>query len=128
MVRGFSIFLLFACVESAFAQQSAPQTTPPWTVLVDPVCPVSGFFNSNASNATKELRVMYFPAAKDAKLKDPQSLTLHVGFAGPPRNTSTTIPFVRKDGFWEAPVPLEKLRAFYTIFFVRDEKTGAVDD
>src|SRR5262245_14167091 len=128
MVRGFSIFLLFACIASASAQQPAPQPTPPrWTVLVDPVCPVSGFFNSNAPNATKEMRIMYFPAAKDAKLKDPQSLTLHVGFTRSPSNSSTTIPFARKDGFWEAIVPVEKFHPAYTIFFVRDDKTGAVD-
>ena len=136
MVRGFSILFLVAGIASV-AQQPAtqppatqPTDAPRWTVLVDPVCPVSGFFSSNinAQNATREMRVMYFPGAKDARLKDPQSLTLHVGFTRAPRNSSTTIAFVRKDGFWEAIVPLEKFHPVYTIFFVRDDKTGAVDD
>jgi tetratricopeptide (TPR) repeat protein len=82
----------------------------------------------NAPNATRELRVMYFPAAKGAKLKDPQSLTLHVGFSGPGASSGSTVPFVRKDGFWKAIVPLEKFNAWYTIFFVRDDKAGIVDD
>src|SRR5437899_9805646 len=128
MVRGLAILLLLASTGSAFAQQPAPPPTSPRSVLLDPVCPVSGSFNNNAPNATKELRVLYFPAAKDAKLKDAQSLSLHVGFTRSPSNSSATIPFSRKDGFWEAIVPLEKFHPFYTIFFVRDDKSGTVDD
>src|SRR5215470_2077000 len=34
---------------------------PRWAVLVDPVCPVISFGPTPPANATKELRVMYFP-------------------------------------------------------------------
>src|SRR5215472_11580232 len=115
---------------SAFAQAaSAKSQASPWTVLTDPVCPVASFYGTPLPNATKELRVMYFPTGKTAKLKDPQSLDLHIGFNQPGRaGRSTVIPFTHKDDHWEALVPLDEHHAMYSIFLVQDPKTGAIDD
>src|SRR5215472_8844490 len=115
---------------SAFAQAaSAKSQASPWTVLTDPVCPVASFYGTPLPNATKELRVMYFPSGKTAKLKDPQSLALHIGFNQPGRGGSATvIPFTHKDDFWEAIVPLTEHHAMYAIFLVQDPKTGTMDD
>jgi len=96
-------------------------------VLIDPVCPVISF-GPPAPNATQEMRVMYFPSSKDAKLKDPQSLVLSVGFNHPGRVNSAVIPFVRKDDHWEAVVNLLERHPFYLIFAVKDDKTNTVDD
>jgi hypothetical protein len=115
---------------SALAQESPakPQTSP-WTVLIDPVCPVSSFYGTPLPNATKELKVLYFPAGKTAKIKDAQSLALHIGFNQPGRGGSATvISFTHKDDYWEAAVPLAEQHAMYAIFMVQDPKTGTIDD
>src|SRR5215472_17677714 len=125
-----AVLAILSASYSAFSQQSAgkPQTSP-WTVLTDPVCPVAPFYGPPLPNASKELKVMYFPAGKTAKLKDPQSLDLHIGFNQPGRaGRSTVIPFTHKDDHWEALVPLDEQHAMYSIFLVQDPKTGAIDD
>src|SRR5262249_16681259 len=93
------------------------------------VCPVASFYAPRLPNATKELRVMYFPTASAAKLKDPHELTLHIGFNHPFTNArAVTIPFTRKDDRWEAVVPISEFAAMYVLFFVKDDKTGELDD
>lgn len=126
--------MYFAIVSAA---QSPPRQTasqpqgPFWTVLVDPVCPVTPFPGQTheSSNATSDLRVMYFPLAKDAKLKDPKSLSLQIAFNGPHfYNNRALVPFTRKGDHWEALVPLEKSRPLYAMFSVKDDETNAVDN
>ena len=80
-------------------------------------------------NATKEMRVPYFTAAKDAKLKNPESLTLNVGnctaCADRPLIPDTrNIPFTRHGYCWEAIAPLEKQHAAYAIFAGYDRKAA----
>jgi hypothetical protein len=117
----------------ASSAQSAPKQTPEqeqglfWTILVDPVCPVSPIYGS--PNGTSDVRVMYFPGAKDAKLKDSKSLSLQIAFDGPHfGNNRAIVPFTRKGDHWETLVPLEKSRPLYAIFYVKDVDTGATDD
>ena len=74
-------FAISSAVQSSPQQAPTQSQTPPWTLLMDPVCPVAPY--PGRPNATKELRVLYFPTAKDAKLKDSKSLSLQVGFNGP---------------------------------------------
>src|SRR5215469_6204040 len=129
-MRYLPAVLVILSASYALSQPSdaKPQTSP-WTVLTDPVCPVASFYGTPLPNATKELRVMYFPAGKTAKLKDPQSLALHIGFNQPGRGGSATvIPFTHTDDHWEALVPLSEPHAMYAIFLVQDPKTGAIDD
>jgi tetratricopeptide (TPR) repeat protein len=125
-----AVLVILSSSCSAFAQQSpAKPKTPPWTVLTDPVCPVSSFYGTPLPNASKELKVMYFPSGKNAKLHDPQSLDLHIGFNQPGRGSSASvIPFTHADDHWEATVPLTEPHAMYAIFLVQDPKTGAIDD
>lgn len=106
--------------------QPTPNNDPPfWPVLVDPVCPVSVFMPSPPPNITRNLRVMYFPTSPGAKLKDPQSPTLQIAFNGPRFvNNHASIPFIRKDDYWEAILPLERYMASYAVFYVKD---GPVD-
>jgi len=100
--------------------------SPPWILLTDPVCPVSKFSGVSVANATSTLRVMYFPKARDAKIKSPEKLTLSAAFDGPNfAHNSTAIPFTRNDDRWEAVVPIE--RHLYAIFYVKDDK-DVVDD
>jgi len=129
-IRRWVVAALLACFAvSVFAQQPVPQRSVPyWTVLVDPVCPVASFYANSAPNTSKKMRVMYFPDAKGAQLKNPQFLTLNVSFNSPVSRSSAVIPFTRKGDYWEAEVPLEKFHAMYAIFSVKDEKTNAVDD
>lgn len=72
---------------------------------------------------------MYFPGGKNAKLRDPQTLSLEIAFNGPryPDN-HLLIPFSSKGEYWEAVVPLKDRRAFYAIFAVKNGSTDAVDD
>jgi hypothetical protein len=94
---------------------------------MDPVCPVAP--HPGRPNATKELRVLYFPLAKDAKLKDSKSLSLQVGLNGPNYiDNHAVVPFSRKGDHWEAVLPLEKSHASYAILSVKDDDTNAVDD
>jgi tetratricopeptide (TPR) repeat protein len=125
-----AVLVILSSSCGAFAQQSpAKPKTPPWTVLTDPVCPVASFYGTPLPNASKELKVMYFPLGKTAKLHDPQSLDLHIGFNQPGRGSSATaIPFTHTDDHWEATVPLSEPHAMYAIFLVQDPKTGAIDD
>ena len=119
------------CSLNVFSQEAVPKApVPPWTVLTDPVCPVSSFYSRPLPNTTKELRVMYFPAARRAKLTDPESLTLNIGFnngSDRPGNRSVAVPFTRTGDHWEATVDASKFHAMYAIFFVSDDK-GTVDD
>ena len=128
MLRHFATVLgILSCSACALAQQ--PPEKSPWTVLTDPVCPVAAFYDPPQPNVTRELRVMYFPANKNAKLKDPQSLNLHIGFNRPSQGGRTAaIPFARKEDHWEATVPVAEFRAMYAIFLIRDDKTGELDD
>jgi hypothetical protein len=70
------------------------------------------------------MRVLYFPEAKEAKLKNPESLTLNVGFNMPSRADRPIIPDTRKiplrrsGDYWEAIIPLEKQHAAYAVFAV----------
>jgi tetratricopeptide (TPR) repeat protein len=126
-----SIVLLAVCSALALSAQQPPSTpsVPRWTVLVDPVCPVSSFYGDPAPNATKKLRVLYFPESKAAKLKNPESLTLQVGFNYPQSgDDKAEVPFARKGDHWEALVQLEEHHAMYAIFDVKDDKSGAVDN
>ena len=124
----FGISVAILCAAQLSAQQAPTQSqAPPWTLLMDPVCPVAPY--PGRPNGTKELRVLYFPTAKDAKLKDSKSLSLQVGFNGPNYvNNRALVPFSRKGDHWEALVPLEKSSAAYAIFSVKDDDTNAVDD
>ncbi len=113
------------------ARTAAQQdTSPRWTLLVDPVCPVSAFYSNAFPNETKELRVMYFPASRQAKFKNPQSLVLNAAFNGPRQSAGASLvaPFARKDDHWEAIVPLAGKHAMYAIFSVKDDQTGEVDN
>ena len=122
------IALTILCAAQSWAQQAPPQSqAPSWTLLMDPVCPVAPY--PGRANGTKELRVLYFPSAKDAKLKNSKSLSLQVGFNGPNYvNNRALVPFSRKGDHWEALVPLEKSHVAYAIFSVKDDDTNAVDD
>ena len=111
----------------AFGQQPPEKQPFPWTVLTDPACPVPNYYGTQAPNATKELRVLYFPQGRASKLKDPQSLALRIGYNYPGSNASM-VPLTRKDDHWEATIALEPIRAMYAIFYVTDVKTGAIDD
>lgn len=131
------IVVFGTCFVIASAAQSAPKQAPEqaqapfWTVLLDPVCPVTPFPGQThqSSNATSELRVMYFPAAKDAKLRDSKSLSLQIAFSGPRFfNNRALVPFTRKANHWETLVPLEKSRPVYAMFSIKDDATTAVDD
>lgn len=125
------LLVLFSTVALAQNQNSS---LPRWTVLVDPVCPVSSFYARPFPNATKEMRVLYFPAAKGAKLKNTESLTLDVGFNMPSSTSrsivpeTSKIPFKRNGDYWEATVSLEKRHTAFAIFAVQDDKSGNVDD
>jgi len=118
-------------VAATLAAQTPPKQlpnadVPRWPVLMDPVCPVSSFRPSPSPNATREMRVMYFPAAKVAKIKDPESLTLQIAFNGPRFvQRDPALPFKQEGDHWEATVPLQ--HAMYSIFYVKDS-TGAIDD
>lgn len=74
--------------------------------------------------------MLYFPAAKEAKLKNPESLTLDMGFNMPSSTgrpivpDTSKVPFTRNGDYWEAVVPIEKQHAAYAIFAVQDDKTG----
>jgi tetratricopeptide (TPR) repeat protein len=136
----FAVVLLACFSQAAFSQTSLgekplpSEPAPRWTLLIDPVCPVSSFYSRPFPNATKDLRVLYFPSAKEAKLKNPESLSLNVGFNSPrlpdhPISAeSAVIPFTRKENYWEAVVSLEKRRMVYAILAVQDDKSDAVDD
>lgn len=108
----------------AFSQQPPQKPAFPWTVLTDPACPVA---SPSAPNTTRELRVLYFPQGRQSKLKNPESLMLYIGY-NYPGGKGSSIPFARKDDHWEAPIPIESVRPYYAIFYVKDEKTGEVDD
>jgi tetratricopeptide (TPR) repeat protein len=129
-MRYFAALLVVSYSLSAFTQQpSAKSKGSLWTVLTDPVCPVASFYGTPLPNGSEELKVMYFPSGKTAKLHDPQSLDLHIAFNQPGRGGSTTvIPFTHKDDYWEAVAPLSEPHAMYAIFLVQDPKTGAIDD
>lgn len=128
-----TLVLLLVLFSTAALAQNPNSSLPRWTVLVDPVCPVSTLYARPFPNATKQMRVLYFPAAKEAKLKNPESLTLNVGFnmpssAGRPIVPDTSkIPFTHNGDGWEAIVPLEKQHTAYAIFAVQDDKSN-VDD
>lgn len=126
----FAFVLLIACfLGIAVAQNPNPAEPPPrWTVLVDPVCPVSSLYARPSPNVSKDMRVLYFPAAKDAKLKDPESLELEMGFNFPSHGDTVSLPLAHNGDHWEAIVPLEKHHAAYAIFAIRDDKTDGVDD
>ena len=134
MRLGHSTLVLLFFLFSTAALAQNPNSSARWTVLVDPVCPVSSLYARPFPNATKEMRVLYFPAAKEAKLKNPESLTLNVGFNMPSRADrpiipdTRKIPFRRSGDYWEAIVPLEKQHTAYAIFAVQDDKSGNVDD
>jgi hypothetical protein len=68
----FGITVAILCAAQLSAQKVPTQSqAPPWALLMDPVCPVAPFpGRARESNASTELRVLYFPTAKDAKLKD----------------------------------------------------------
>jgi hypothetical protein len=124
-------FGIVSVAQSTSGQTAAQQQAPLWTVLLDPVCPVTPFPGQTheSSNATSELRVMYFPAAKDAKLRDSKSLSLQIAFNGPRFfNNRALVPFTRKADHWEALIPLEKSRPVYAMFSIKDDDTTAVDD
>lgn len=134
MRSGHSTLVLLLILFSTEALAQNPNlSSPRWTVLLEPVCPVSSLYAKPFPNATQEFRVLYFPAAKEAKLKNPESLTLDVGFnmpssAGRPIVPETNkIPFTRHGDYWEVSVPLEKQHAAYAIFAVQDDKSN-VDD
>lgn len=128
----FGIVLAVSSVAQLSAQQVPTQSqAPSWTLLMDPVCPVAPFpgRTRESSNATSELRVLYFPTSKDAKLKDSKSLSLQVAFNGPNyMNNRALVPFTRKGDHWEALVPLGETYRSYTIFSIKDGEPSAVDD
>jgi hypothetical protein len=127
----FGIIVAILCAAQLSAQQvPTPSQAPPWALLMDPVCPVAPFQGrTSEANATSELRLLYFPTANDAKLKDSKSLSLQVGFNGPNYvNNRALVPFIRKGDHWEAVVPLVKSHVAYAIFSVKDDYTNAVDD
>ena len=135
MPSGHSTLVLVLVFFSSVAFAQNPNSSlPRWPVLIDPVCPVSSLYARPFPNATKQMRVLYFPAAKEAKLKNPESLRLNVGFdmpssAGRPIVPDTgNIPFTRNGDYWEAILPLEKQHTAYAIFAVQDDKSGNVDD
>lgn len=114
----------------AAAQQPAEQKYPLiFPVYVDPVCPVTSFSLPGVPNLTRELRVMYYPQAKQAKIKRPESLHLYIGFNYPRMpNNSADIVFAQKDDHWEALVPLDRSHSGYAIFYVKDNKSGVIDN
>ena len=124
----FGISVAILCAAQLSAQQAPTQSlAAPWTLLMDPVCPVAPY--PGRPNGTKELRVLYFPTGNGAKLKDSKSLSLQVGFNGPNYvSNRALVPFSRKGDHWEALAPLEKSSAAYAIFSVKDDDTNAVDD
>ena len=125
-------FIAALLLSAAFvAAQQPPQDKYPliFPVYVDPICPVNSFSRSGVPNATGELRVMYYPQAKQARIKRPEALHLYVGFNYPRMsNNSADISFAQYDDHWEAIVPLQKTHTGYAIFHIKDEKSGAVDD
>ena len=121
--------LLFWVVCSSISGFGQRQPEPYWALLMDPVCPVTSLFAPNTANATKELRVLYYPANRQAQLRSPSSLSLQVGFDNPQYvDSSVSVPFKHKSDYWEAKIPLEKARATYAIFSVKDPTTNQIDD
>src|SRR5437763_3940610 len=104
--RFFALAVALLGAISSFAQESpfSPLNDPQWVLLTDPVCPVPFFHGSSvAPNATESIRVMYFPKASRAKIKNPQALTLYAAFDGPQfANNRAVVPFTRKDDHWES--------------------------
>jgi hypothetical protein len=124
-------FALVSAAQSPTKEIPSQPQVPFWTVLLDPVCPVTAFPGQahESLNATSELRVMYFPQAKDAKLKTSTSLSLQIAFNGPHFfNNRVLVSFTRKGGHWEALVPLEKSHPSYAMFSIQDGDTSVVDD
>lgn len=121
----------FATVVSltAFAQQAPPSGPEPFyfVALIDPACPVVAY--SSPVPIAKEIRVLYFPFGKNATIKAPKSLFLHIAFdtgfmAGGEQTVSLS---KRDDGVWVARVSLEERLPSYAVYWFEDRETKETD-
>jgi len=96
--------------------------------LTDPACPVTAAVPH--APVTNEIRVLYYPMATRALIKEPKTLVLHVvlGHENMPF-TPRTIPFtLRDDGVWVASLNYEPFAApKYAIYWVEEPRTKLAD-
>lgn len=132
----FAMFLL-ATISTLFSAAQQPVGTDDyqggavyWVSLTDPACPVTGYLAP--APVSKELRVLYFPMGKDAAIKEPKALILHMVFddgSGP--DDDLTLPFTRRDdGIWSSTVALREQFDWsprYAVYWAEDSQTKQVD-
>jgi hypothetical protein len=96
--------------------------------LTDPACPATAAVPH--APVTNEIRVLYYPMATRALIKEPKTLVLHVvlGHENMPF-TPRTIPFtLRNDGVWVASLNYEPFAApKYAIYWVAEPRTKLAD-
>jgi hypothetical protein len=113
-----------ALAERISAQTPANELQPGGAVTIEPSCPVEPPRPAKPGerSSTVPVRVRYNPAAPDAKLKAPKSLTISLAInASYYSNGHRTFAMSRTaDGAWETTISLEAYWSFL-IFFVRDQ-------
>jgi thiol-disulfide isomerase/thioredoxin len=131
-MRAHSFCAFILCVVSTvpLAARQAATDDPGqfhFAALTDPACPVVGYQDPVPS--PKELHVLYFPMGKDASIKDPKSLVLHLVFDnGFNKDDNLTLPFTRRaDGVWLATVPLRGTFHHYAIYRIENRQSQQVD-
>jgi len=126
-------FSLLAVVIAGSSAANAGQQAPaaryiyPATVT-DPACPVVANYGPPIP-VTRELRVLYFPTGKQATIRNPKSLALHIVLeSGSILYREHTIPFVRQtDDVWVATVPINEQMPQYAAYWVDDPESKQSD-
>ncbi|HEY2823371.1 MAG TPA: TlpA disulfide reductase family protein [Candidatus Acidoferrum sp.] len=95
--------------------------------LTDPACPVT--MGLPPIPTTNELRVLYFPTATGAVIREPKALVLHIAFddGGYSDDVRTTEFTRRDDGVWQAQVTLRAMKNEYAIYWVEEPGTKLAD-
>ena len=108
---------------------AAPEDGAPsyFASLTGPACPVTD--SDQHWVETSQLRVLYFPESRNATIKNPKSLTLHIVFNNGDANDSVrALAFNERDGAgWIATASLTRWREKFAVYWVEDPETKQSD-
>jgi len=96
--------------------------------LTDPACPVTAAVPH--APVTGEIRFLYYPMARNAAIKEPKSLVLHValGHESFPVDSKTLRFSLREDGVWAATLNWPIYQApKYAIYWVEEPSSKTTD-
>ncbi len=108
---------------------AAPENGAPsyFASLTGPACPVTD--SDQHWVETSQLRVLYFPESRNATIKNPKSLTLHIVFNNGESNDGVrALAFNERDGAaWIATASLTRWREKFAVYWVEDPETKQSD-